>query len=63
VYHAVKRFGIPDDRIILMLADNHACNPRNVYSAQIYHRPNVKVNLFGELGVEQSYVIFVSLSA
>eukprot|EP00730_Choanoeca_flexa_P002526 TRINITY_DN11081_c0_g1_i1.p1 TRINITY_DN11081_c0_g1~~TRINITY_DN11081_c0_g1_i1.p1 ORF type:complete len:326 (+),score=53.40 TRINITY_DN11081_c0_g1_i1:538-1515(+) len=46
VYHAVKRFGIPDERIILMLADNHACNPRNPYAPHIYHRPNLKTNLF-----------------
>eukprot|EP00045_Choanoeca_perplexa_P012656 m.139407 g.139407 ORF g.139407 m.139407 type:complete len:348 (-) comp16088_c0_seq2:423-1466(-) len=48
IYHAVKRFGVPDERIILMLADNHACNPRNTYAAQIYHRPNMKVNLFDD---------------
>lgn len=32
----VKRLGIPDDHIILMLADDMACSPRNVFSGQIY---------------------------
>ncbi|CAK8674982.1 unnamed protein product [Clavelina lepadiformis] len=29
VYRSVKRLGIPDSQIILMLADDMACNPRN----------------------------------
>jgi glycosylphosphatidylinositol transamidase (GPIT) subunit GPI8 len=28
---AVKRFGIPDSNIILMLSDDMACNPRNIF--------------------------------
>jgi hypothetical protein len=28
-YHTVKRLGVPDDHIVLMLADNVPCNPRN----------------------------------
>ena len=27
VYHAVKRLGIPDERIVLMLAGQPACDP------------------------------------
>ena len=29
IYRTVKSLGIPDDQIILMLADDMACNPRN----------------------------------
>ena len=29
VYRSVKRLGIPDSQIILMVADDMACNPRN----------------------------------
>ena len=46
-YHHVKRLGIPDSNIILMLGDDHACNPRNVFPATAYasrpssHTPSV----------------------
>ncbi|KAK6740611.1 hypothetical protein RB195_008830 [Necator americanus] len=36
LYHTVKRLGIPDSNIILMLAEDVACNPRNP-------RPEAKV--------------------
>ncbi|EYB86555.1 hypothetical protein Y032_0277g1129 [Ancylostoma ceylanicum] len=29
LYHTVKRLGIPDSNIILMLAEDVPCNPRN----------------------------------
>ena len=29
IYRSVKRLGIPDSQIILMVADDMACNPRN----------------------------------
>ena len=29
IYRSIKRLGIPDSHIILMLADDAACNPRN----------------------------------
>ena len=35
VYHTVKRLGLPDARIILMLSDDIACNPRNDFPAQV----------------------------
>ncbi|TVU33109.1 hypothetical protein EJB05_24894 [Eragrostis curvula] len=38
LYRTVKRLGIPDERIILMLADDMACNPRNSYPAQVDYR-------------------------
>ncbi len=36
-YWAVKKLGIPDNQIILMLADDMACNPRNVFPGTVYN--------------------------
>ena len=36
VYRAVKRLGMPDSHIILMLADDMACNPRNSEPGTVY---------------------------
>ena len=40
--------GIPDSHIILMLPDDMACNPRNVYPARIYNNQMKQVNLYGD---------------
>src|SRR5690606_5047174 len=40
IYHTIKQLGIQDDHIILMLADDFACNPRNSYPAQIFNNEN-----------------------
>ena len=34
-YRTVKRLGIPDSNIILMLAEDVACNPRNAYPSKV----------------------------
>lgn len=47
-FRTVKRLGIPDERIILMLADDMACNARNNYPAQVFNNENHKLNLYGE---------------
>ncbi|KAM7252286.1 hypothetical protein ACFE04_024169 [Oxalis oulophora] len=54
LYRTVKRLGIPDERIILMLADDMACNARNKYSAQVFNNENHKLNLYGD-NVEVDY--------
>ncbi|KAL9182851.1 hypothetical protein ACHAXT_004130 [Thalassiosira profunda] len=38
VYHLLKRGGMTDDRIVLMLADEIPCNMRNVYRGKIFPR-------------------------
>jgi phosphatidylinositol glycan class K len=53
-YHIVKQLGIPDSNIILMLADDVACNARNSYPAQIFNNQNKMTNLYGE-NVEVDY--------
>ncbi|CAN6908427.1 unnamed protein product [Brassica oleracea] len=48
LYRTVKRLGIPDERIILMLADDMACNSRNQYPAQVFNNENHQINLYGD---------------
>lgn len=40
IYHAVRRLGLPDTHIILMLADNPACSPHNPTPGRVYARKN-----------------------
>lgn len=54
LYRTVKRLGIPDERIILMLADDMACNARNKYHAQVFNNENHRLNLYGD-NVEVDY--------
>jgi GPI-anchor transamidase subunit K len=36
IYQILKKYGFPDDRIILMLPENHQCHPRNPYPGKIF---------------------------
>ncbi|KAJ2628363.1 glycosylphosphatidylinositol anchor biosynthesis, partial [Coemansia sp. RSA 1694] len=54
MYRTVKRMGIPDSHIILMLADDMACNPRNSYPAAVYDHPRKTTDLYGD-NVEVDY--------
>uniref|UniRef100_A0A061RZI7 Phosphatidylinositol glycan, class K n=1 Tax=Tetraselmis sp. GSL018 TaxID=582737 RepID=A0A061RZI7_9CHLO len=47
VYHTVKRLGIPDSNILLMLADDVACNPRNTRPSAVYNNRKQELNLYG----------------
>lgn len=49
MYRSVKRLGIPDSNIILMLADDVACNPRNRYPATVYNNADRRLDLYGGL--------------
>jgi phosphatidylinositol glycan class K len=48
IYHSVKRLGIPDSNIILMLADDMACNPRNAFPGTIFNNEDHVMNLYDE---------------
>ncbi|GAA5907208.1 hypothetical protein JCM8208_006720 [Rhodotorula glutinis] len=48
MYRTVKRLGIPDSQIILMLADDVACNPRNPFAGTVYSNADRKVDLYGD---------------
>ncbi|KAJ2158451.1 glycosylphosphatidylinositol anchor biosynthesis [Coemansia sp. RSA 552] len=54
MYRTVKRMGIPDSHIILMLADDVACNPRNCFPAEVYDHPQKMTDLYGD-NVEVDY--------
>lgn len=47
-YRTVKRLGIPDSQIILMLADDAACNPRNPFAGTVYSNSDRLTDLYGE---------------
>ncbi|CAH8504291.1 unnamed protein product [Schistosoma haematobium] len=48
IYRSIKRLGIPDSRIILMVADDASCSSRNPRPATIFNSPYSRVNLYGE---------------
>ncbi|GLE10482.1 hypothetical protein PINS_up022627 [Pythium insidiosum] len=54
MYHSVKRLGIPDSQIILMLADQMPCNARNCFPGQVFNSRTQKINLYGN-DVEVDY--------
>ena len=54
MYRTVKRLGIPDSNIILMLSDDVACNPRNKYPATVYNNNRLLLDLYGS-NVEVDY--------
>lgn len=45
-YNQLRRLGYPDERIILMLADDVAANDRNVFPSRIYHQTPLKDNIY-----------------
>jgi len=47
MYHTVKRLGIPDSHIILMLADDIACNSRNSFPSAVFNNKRKGLNLYG----------------
>eukprot|EP01063_Lacrimia_lanifica_P039944 TRINITY_DN890_c3_g1_i1.p1 TRINITY_DN890_c3_g1~~TRINITY_DN890_c3_g1_i1.p1 ORF type:complete len:367 (+),score=149.80 TRINITY_DN890_c3_g1_i1:45-1145(+) len=48
MYHVVKKLGIPDSNIILMLGDDIPCNTRNMYPATVFNNMNHQLNLYGD---------------
>ena len=51
---SIKRLGIPDSHIILMSADDMACNPRNVKPGTVYNNAHQHINVYGD-DVEVDY--------
>lgn len=54
MYRTIKRLGIPDSNIILMLADDASCNARNKFPGAVYANPGKHLDLYGE-NVEVDY--------
>ncbi|CAO1615948.1 unnamed protein product [Sympodiomycopsis kandeliae] len=47
LYRIVKKLGIPDSQIILMLADDVACDPRNQYAGNVWGDESRELDLYG----------------
>lgn len=54
LYRTVKRLGIPDSQILLLLPDDMACNPRNAFPGTVYSNSDRRMDLYGE-NVEVDY--------
>ena len=54
MYRTVKRLGIPDSQIILMLSDDVACNSRNLFPGSVFNNQDRAIDLYGE-SVEVDY--------
>ncbi|EMD36020.1 hypothetical protein CERSUDRAFT_115947 [Gelatoporia subvermispora B] len=54
MYRTVKRLGIPDSNIILMLADDAACNSRNKYPGCVFSNKGRHLDLYGD-NIEVDY--------
>uniref|UniRef100_A0A6M2D8B0 Putative secreted protein n=1 Tax=Rhipicephalus microplus TaxID=6941 RepID=A0A6M2D8B0_RHIMP len=54
IYRSVKRFGIPDSQIILMIADDMPCNLRNPKPATVFNNAHHHINVYGD-NVEVDY--------
>ncbi|KZS97591.1 hypothetical protein SISNIDRAFT_449125 [Sistotremastrum niveocremeum HHB9708] len=54
MYRTVKRLGIPDSNIILMLADDVACNTRNKFPGSVYANQGRRLDLYGD-NIEVDY--------
>ncbi|KAF0687555.1 Aste57867_20674 [Aphanomyces stellatus] len=54
LYHSVKRLGIPDSQIVLMLADQMPCNARNCFPGKVFDSNTHTINLYGD-DVEVDY--------
>ncbi len=54
MYRSVKKMGIPDSQIILMLADDMACHPSNTFKAQMFNNADHQIELYGD-SIEVDY--------
>ncbi|KEQ80001.1 hypothetical protein M438DRAFT_282582 [Aureobasidium pullulans EXF-150] len=48
LYRTVKRLGIPDSQIILMLPDDMACNPRNSFPGSVFNDKSRELDLYDD---------------
>jgi phosphatidylinositol glycan class K len=45
IYQSIRAAGIPDERIILMLAEDVACNARNIFPGLVVNNDRERYNL------------------
>lgn len=53
-YRTVRRLGIPDSQIILMLGDDAACNSRNPFPGAVYANADKGYDLYDD-AIEVDY--------
>lgn len=54
MYRTVKRLGIPDSQIVVMLADDIACHPANPFKANVFNNRKKQIELYGD-NIEVDY--------
>jgi len=54
LYRTVKRLGIPDSQILLLLPDDMACNPRNAFPGAVFNNAARQLDLYGS-NIEVDY--------
>ncbi|CAD7701930.1 unnamed protein product [Ostreobium quekettii] len=54
MYRTVRRLGVPDSNIILMLGDDLACDARNGHPGRVFNNADHSVDLYGD-SVEVDY--------
>lgn len=54
MYRTVKRLGIPDSNVILMIADDVACNSRNMFPGTVFNNAGRVIDLYGD-NIEVDY--------
>lgn len=54
LYRTVKRLGIPDSQIILMLPDDMACNPRNSFPGSVFNDKSRQLDLYDDKGTGEN---------
>ncbi|KCV67268.1 hypothetical protein H696_06309, partial [Fonticula alba] len=47
VYGAARAAGVPDSRVLVLLADDAGCNARNVFPAAVFDHPSLSRDLLG----------------
>ncbi|KAF1825350.1 uncharacterized protein K489DRAFT_387343 [Dissoconium aciculare CBS 342.82] len=54
LYRTVKRLGIPDSQIILMLPDDMACNPRNAFPGSVFNDKSRQLDVYDDKGTSEN---------
>lgn len=62
IYRSVKKLGIPDSQIILMLSDDMACNARNAKPGMVFYDEAHRIDVYGN-DVEVIFVTYASQRA
>lgn len=63
MYQTLKTYGYSDENILVLIPENTACNPRNVFPGIISpYDNNLKPNLFREIEVDYKHSDVVNIN-